>query len=60
MDLADKINQYESGEMSEDEAVEFFQELIDTHWIYHLQGHYQRTASHLINIGVCALPNEQN
>ena len=49
----DKIMKYENGEMDEDETVEFFQDLIDSGMIYHLQGSYGRMAQHLIQQGLC-------
>lgn len=50
--IVSKIMDYESGEMDEEQVVEFFQELIDTKIIYQLQGSYQRAAQDLINAGV--------
>ena len=49
----DKIMTYESGEMSEEEVIQFFQELIDTGLAWRLQGHYGRVASGLIKAGLC-------
>lgn len=54
MDMLDKIMSYEGGEMDEDSIIEFFQELIDNGMAWQLQGHYGRTAKHLIEIGVCS------
>tara|TARA_X000001388_G_scaffold74110_1_gene66629 strand:- start:251 stop:430 length:180 start_codon:yes stop_codon:yes gene_type:complete len=48
-----KFNAYESGEMTEDEIVEFFQQLIDSGMAWTLQGHYGRTAAYLIEQGFC-------
>jgi len=53
MDLVDKIITYESGEMSDEKTIEFFQELIDTGQCWTLQGHYGRTARDFITAGVC-------
>jgi len=44
---------YESGNMGYDEAVEFFQGLIDSGMAWTLQGSYGRTAKSLIESGVC-------
>lgn len=47
------IIRYESGEMSEEEAIEFFQWLINSGLCWQLQGHYGLTASALIESGYC-------
>ena len=52
----DKIIRYENGEMSEDEVIGFFQELINTGHVWDLQGHYGRVASGLIKAGLCTSP----
>lgn len=49
--LTDKVIAYESGEMDEDEVVEFFQMLVDTGLAWSLQGSYGRTAAALIEDG---------
>ena len=49
----DKIIAYESGEMDDSEVIKFFQELIDSREVWHLQGHYGRTAQALIDAGLC-------
>ena len=48
-----KIMDYESGEMSDDDTINFFQELIDNGMAWELQGHYGRTAQALIEQGYC-------
>lgn len=53
MDHVDKIIAFETGEMSEEEMIEFFQELIDSGLCWKLQGCYGRTATALINAGLC-------
>ncbi len=53
MDLIDKIMSYESGEMSDADTIDFFQELIDSGQCWTLQGHYGRTAQALIEQGSC-------
>jgi hypothetical protein len=50
--LVDRIIDYESGLMEEQEAVEFFQDLVDSGLAWTLQGHYGRTASRLIDAGL--------
>ena len=52
-DMIGKIIDFECGMMSDDEAIVFFQELIDTGMIGSLQGTYQRTAARLVNMGLC-------
>ena len=59
MDLVDKIIAWESGEMTEEEVVEFFQELIDSGQAWSLQGSYGRIAKNLIESGVCRLKNNK-
>jgi hypothetical protein len=49
----DKIIAYEGREMSDEDMVEFFQELVDTGMAWTLQGHYGRTAMALIEAGYC-------
>jgi hypothetical protein len=48
-----KIIEYESGEMDGDAVVAFFQEMIDDGSVWSLQGHYGRTATALIEAGLC-------
>ena len=48
-----KIIAYENNEMSQEEVIECFQELIDTGHAWRLQGHYGRTARRLIEYGYC-------
>jgi hypothetical protein len=50
--LVGKIISYESGELSNDEIYEFFQELIDTGMAWKLQGSYGRVAQGLIELGI--------
>ncbi len=49
--IVDKMIAYESGELNEEEAVEFFQELLDKRLLSSLQGSYQRTAATLLELG---------
>jgi len=51
--VVDNIIKYENGEMTEGEAVEFFQALINSGLVWKLQGHYGRTAVSLIEEGLC-------
>lgn len=51
MSIVDRIIDYESGMMDDDEVIKFFEELINTGMIHQLQGHYQRMACALLNAG---------
>ena len=51
--MVDKIIRYENDEMSEEETISFFQELIDSGLCWKLQGHYGRVATTFIEEGVC-------
>jgi len=52
MDITDKILDFESGQMTEEEIIEFFQELIDSGMAWSLQGTYGRMAQALIDQGL--------
>lgn len=49
----DKIIRFESGEMPEDELIDFIQDGIDRGWVWKLQGFYGRAAAALIDAGLC-------
>lgn len=51
--MVDNIIRYENGLMEEEDIILFFQELINTGLAWKLQGHYGRTAMHLIETGLC-------
>lgn len=51
MDLVEKIQKYEEGNMPGDEMVIFFQELVNSGLVWNLQGHYGRMAELLIEHG---------
>lgn len=53
MTVLDRLIAFESGQLDGDEAVEFFQELIDTGLAWQLQGSYGRDARRLIELGFC-------
>ena len=47
-DIIDYIMDYESGDMSDLDTLKMFSELIKNGMAWTLQGHYGRTAKHLI------------
>ena len=51
MDQIGKVIAYEQGDLSDDEAIDLFCELIKSGLAYSLQGHYGRMAQSLINAG---------
>lgn len=51
----DKIIAYESGDLSDEECIELFQNLVDSGLAWKLQGHYGRTAQNLISLGYITL-----
>ena len=55
-----KIVQYENDELSDEETIELFQELINTGLAWQLQGSYGRMAVQLLEEGFCQHPDEEN
>lgn len=55
-DTVSFIMAYEGGELDEEEVISGFQHLIDNGLAWQLQGHYGRTASALIDQGLCSAP----
>lgn len=53
-----KVIAYESGEMDEEEFLEFFQGLVNSGMAWQLQGHYGRTAAALLDQGRIVPPDE--
>ena len=52
-DLVQRIIDFETGEMqTEEEVLDFFQDLINTGMALRLQGYYGRTAASLIDQGL--------
>jgi len=49
---------YESGELTEEEIIIFFQELINSGLAWRLQGSYGRVADALIKTGFCTKPKK--
>ncbi len=53
MDRFEKIVAFEEGDMTDEELIELFQELIDDGSAWTLQGMYGRMAIRLIEAGYC-------
>lgn len=51
-----EFDAYETGMMTDDEVVDFFQRLVDFGVIWQLQGHYQRTLRSLVQAEMVNLP----
>ncbi len=51
-DLVNYIIDYEAGELNTEDTLELFSYLVHTGMAYSLQGHYGRTAEHLIEMGL--------
>jgi len=54
--MLDFIIAYEAGELSDNEIIAGFQELIDSGTAWQLQGSYGRQAMELVESGDCTLP----
>lgn len=52
MDTVSKMMDFESGQMTEEQIIEFFQELVDSGMAWTLQGFYGRMAESLIEQGL--------
>ena len=59
-EFVDKICRYEEGQMTDEEMISFFQELVNNGMAWSLQGHYGRTAMYLIENGYVQMPEELN
>lgn len=55
-ELTDRIIAFENDELEWDEVVDLFQRLIDTGYVWVLQGSYGRMAHELIRTGKCTAP----
>jgi hypothetical protein len=54
--LVDQLIAYEEGQITEDEQIALFQDLIDSGTCWHLEGHYHRVAATLIEAGLIKPP----
>jgi hypothetical protein len=57
--LVDDIMAYEAGEFDHNQTVELFQTLLNNGMVWHLQGHYGRTAQALLESGDIAYPADK-
>lgn len=51
-ELSQRIFDFEAGYLTDTEAVDLFQQLVDTGLAWRLQGSYGRTAQRLIDAGL--------
>jgi len=58
--IVEKIIRFENGEMSFEEEIDFFQELVDTGLAWELQGTYGRIANDLIKQGFITVRKPKN
>ena len=56
MSQLDRIIAFENGDLTDEQIVELFQELIDSGIAWNLQGTYGRMAMSLISNGFCTMP----
>ena len=56
MNVLQGIMDYENGNMGDDEVLDFFQHLVNSGIINHLQGSYQRMATELLHSGMIEHP----
>ena len=52
MDVLSQIIDYENGDMTEEETIGFFRDLIESGLVWELQGHYGRMAEDLLEGGL--------
>jgi hypothetical protein len=54
-DIVGHMMDYESGRLPQAQSIELFQRLINTGMAWQLQGHYGRTATMLLDKGLCVV-----
>ena len=57
-DIFERICDYEIGELSYDDTIELFQDLVDHDLVEELQGTYERVAQNFINAGLVTPPTK--
>ncbi len=55
-DEVSAIMAYEQGDLQDEAMIELFQHLVDSGLVWNLQGHYGRTATALIQMGLVQRP----
>lgn len=59
MATVDQIIDYENGELSEDDTIDLFAELVRTGQAWTFQGHYGRVARRMIEAGLISRDGER-
>lgn len=54
----DAIIRYETGDLSDQETIDLFSQLVTTGYAWTLQGHYGRTAMAMIEAGILSQDGE--
>jgi hypothetical protein len=54
--LVEQLIAYEEGQITGDEEIAFFEQLVETGTCWQLQGHYQRMAATLMEAGLIKSP----